>query len=604
MRCLQPRTADNGLAAAFRRKTDNERRNHQPYWLDFLRSFGHIAGFPTAFPFHDTGAKTATMADFTVTGQLVDIAKRTTSPASVTVRDGRIAEITPVDQAPATFLMPGFVDSHVHIESSMLVPTEFARAAVVHGTVATVSDPHEIGNVLGTAGVEYMLANAEQSPFKFYFGAPSCVPATPFETAGATITVEEVEQLLDDPRIHYLSEMMNFPGVLHGDPECLAKIAAAQARQKPVDGHAPGLRGEEAARYVAAGMTTDHECFTKEEALDKLAAGCKISIREGSAARNFDALCTLIGEHPAMTMLCSDDKHPDELLLGHINQLAARAVAIGIDVYDVLQAACVNPVEHYHLDVGLLRVGDPADLIEVDSLSEFNATRTWIGGQLVAEGGKTTIAAAPVDVANKFESREVSVDEVRLEAKGERIRVIEAVDGQLVTGCIEHDVRLEDGAAASHAEADVLKMVVVNRYENAPPAVAFVKNFGVTRGAMASSVAHDSHNVIAVGVSDQDIADAINLVMRDHGGLSAACAQDGVLESLPLPVAGLMATGDCRKVGDAYGLLDKLVKAWGSPLRAPYMTLSFMALLVIPALKLSDKGLFDGGRFEFTDVFV
>ncbi|TWT75553.1 Adenine deaminase [Posidoniimonas polymericola] len=544
------------------------------------------------------------MADFEVSGQLVDIAERACRPVRVEVRDGRIAAIHPAPDAPATFLLPGFVDAHVHVESSMLVPTEFARAAVVHGTVATVSDPHEIGNVLGVAGVEYMLANAQQSPFKFYFGAPSCVPATPFETAGAAITVEQVERLLDDPRIVYLSEMMNFPGVLNGDPECLAKIEAAKKRGKPVDGHAPGLRGDEAARYVAAGMTTDHECFTKDEALDKLAAGCKISIREGSAARNFDALYTLIGEQPGMTMLCSDDKHPDELLVGHINKLVARAVAGGVDAYDALQAACVTPVQHYSLEVGQLRVGDPADFIEVESLTEVNVLRTWIDGRLVAEHGATTLPSPPVEVANKFETREITPGDLRLEAAGETVRVIAAEDGQLVTGCVESPAKVVDGAAVSDVGSDVLKMVVVNRYAEADPAVAFVKNFGLTRGAIASSVAHDSHNVIAVGVSDEDLAAAINLVMRDGGGLSAACSSDDQSLSQPLPVAGLMATGDCQSVGAAYGKLDAMVKTWGSPLRAPYMTLSFMALLVIPALKLSDKGLFDGGRFEFTDVFV
>ncbi|TWT36493.1 Adenine deaminase [Posidoniimonas corsicana] len=544
------------------------------------------------------------MADFEVQGQLVDIPGRRTRPVTVRVEGGRIAQITDTPDAPPTYLMPGFVDAHVHVESSMLVPTEFARAAVVHGTVATVSDPHEIGNVLGVAGVQYMLDNAQQSPFKFYFGAPSCVPATTFETAGAAITVEEVEQLLDDPRIPYLSEMMNFPGVLNGDPDCLAKIAAAKSRGKPVDGHAPGLRGDDAARYIAAGITTDHECFTKEEALDKLAAGCKISIREGSAARNFDALYTLIGEHPGMTMLCSDDKHPDELLLGHINKLVARAVAGGVDAYDALRAACVTPVEHYSLDLGQLRVGDPADFIEVDSLTTFGVLRTWIDGGLVAQAGSTKLPSPPVEVVNRFEAREVTAAELRLPAEGAAIRVIDAVDGQLVTGCVEAPARVVDGAVVSDADSDVLKMVVVNRYARADPAVAFVKNFGLTRGAIASSVAHDSHNVIAVGVSDDDLAAAINLVMRDGGGLSAACLADDQQASQPLPVAGLMATGDCQTVGEAYGRLDALVKSWGSPLRAPYMTLSFMALLVIPALKLSDKGLFDGGRFEFTPVFI
>jgi len=542
-------------------------------------------------------------ADFSVDGQVADFASRRFFAGRVTVQSGRIASIAPLDTAPEVYLLPGFVDAHVHVESSMLVPTEFARAAAVHGTVATVSDPHEIGNVLGIRGVEFMLENASHSPFKFYFGAPPCVPATPFETAGDSISVREVEQLLDDPRIVYLSEMMNYPGVLNGDADCLAKIAAAAQRGKPVDGHAPGLRGDAAARYVAAGITTDHECFTKDEALDKLAAGCKISIREGSAARNFDALHSLIGEHPAMTMLCSDDKHPDELALGHINLLVRRAVAAGIDVFDALQAACVNPVEHYSLQVGLLRVGDQADFIEVDSPQQFNVLRTWIDGQLVAERGVTKLPATKVEPINHFVARDVDLDELHVPATGGQMRVIVAEDGQLVTGLELHRAKVVAGNAVSDVERDLLKMAVVNRYGDAPAAVAFVKNFGLERGAMASSVAHDSHNVIAVGIDDADIAAAINLVMQSGGGLSAACAADGASQALPLPVAGLMATGDCQTVGDAYGKLDELVKGWGSPLRAPYMTLSFMALLVIPALKLSDKGLFDGGKFEFTPLF-
>ncbi|WP_442485505.1 adenine deaminase [Aeoliella sp. SH292] len=560
---------------------------------------------------------------------VVDIAQRTITPAEVVWEQGQIVRITPTpDETPTTYLLPGFVDAHVHVESSMLVPTEFARAAVVHGTVATVSDPHEIGNVLGVAGVEYMLENAAQTPFKFCFGAPSCVPATTFETAGATITVAEVEQLLANPRIGYLSEMMNFPGILHGDPECLAKVAAAKKIGKPVDGHAPGLRGEQAAEYFGAGITTDHECFTKDEAIDKLAVGCKISIREGSAARNFDALYTLIGEHPGMTMLCSDDKHPDELLVAHINALVRRAVAGGVDLFEVLRAACVTPVEHYSLPVGQLREGDAADFIEVDSLEEFNVLRTWIDGECVAERGMTTLPRIEPKVVNQFQPRHVGLSELDVVSirDEQMIRVIEAVDGQLVTNCLELSARIVNSEGAktvsvlpaqitedplpavdlksivSDTGRDILKLVVVNRYRAAPAAVAFIKNFGLERGALASSVAHDSHNVIAVGVDDADLVAAINLVMDSGGGLSAACVSEGAAEVLPLPVAGLMATGTCEEVGTAYGKLDRLVKAWGSPLRAPYMTLSFMALLVIPALKLSDLGLFDGGKFEFTDL--
>ena len=541
----------------------------------------------------------------TLTASVVDIANRRVEVAEIEWQAGRITRITPAPDADAsTYLLPGFVDAHVHIESSMLVPTEFARAAVLHGTVATVSDPHEIGNVLGTAGVEYMLDNAAQTPFKFCFGAPSCVPATTFETAGATITTAEVEQLLADPRIGYLSEMMNFPGILHGDPDCLAKVEAAHRVGKPVDGHAPGLRGEEAARYIAAGITTDHECFTKDEALDKLAAGCKISIREGSAARNFDALYTLIGEHPGMTMLCSDDKHPDELLLGHIDGLVRRAVERGVDLFDVLQAACVTPVEHYKLDVGQLRVGDAADFVEVDALDSFNVLRTWIDGECVAERGKTKLKRVDPPIANQFQPRTIAVDELAVAASDASgsIRVIEAIDGQLVTNCVEHPAKVSDGKIVADTDRDLLKLVVANRYRAAPASVAFIKSFGLTKGALASSVAHDSHNVIAVGTSDDDLAAAINLVMEHQGGLSAVAVDDGVAEVLPLPVAGLMATATCEEVGQAYGKLDRLAKQWGTPLRAPYMTLSFMALLVIPELKLSDLGLFDGGRFEFVDV--
>lgn len=544
-------------------------------------------------------------SNFSITANLVDIPNRRIYPAEVIVEDCRIASIKECAASPTTFLLPGFVDAHVHIESSMLVPSEFARAAVVHGTVATVSDPHEIGNVLGVAGVHYMLENASHVPFKFFFGAPSCVPATTFETAGAEITVAEVEDLLDDPRIRYLSEMMNFPGVLHGDPVCMAKIQAAHDRSKPVDGHAPGLRGEEAAKYIAAGITTDHECFTKEEAIDKLKCGCKISIREGSAARNFDALYTLIGEYPGQVMLCSDDKHPDELLVGHINLLVKRAVAGGINAYDALRAACITPLEHYRIPMGELREGDRADFIEVDSLTDFNVLRTWILGELVAENGKTTIPRVEPKVVNKFVAEKITPQEIKVSVPDDsrlKLQVIEALDGQLITNRLEFPLQVINEAVHAQLELDILKLVVVNRYFKAPPAIAFIKNFGLKKGAMASSVAHDSHNVIAVGTNDIDIAAAINLVMEAAGGLAAACAAEHAAEVLPLPVAGLMATGTAEEVGRAYGTLDKLVKAWGSPLRAPYMTLSFMALLVIPALKLSDKGLFDGGKFEFTDL--
>jgi adenine deaminase len=543
--------------------------------------------------------------NFSLTSNVVDIARRQFQPATIRVENGRIRTVEPnPGQTSSSFILPGFVDAHVHIESSMLVPTEFAREAVLHGTVATVSDPHEIGNVLGVEGVRYMLDNAKQSPLKIFFGAPSCVPATRFETAGAEINVAEVEELLDDPRIGYLSEMMNYPGVLRGDPTCLAKLRAAHQRGKPVDGHAPGLRGDEARRYIAAGISTDHECVAKEEALEKLAAGCKIAIREGSAARNFAALYTLLGEYPGKTMLCSDDLHPDKLLAGHINLLVAEAVRRGIDVYDALRAACITPVEHYRLEVGQLRVGDPADFIEVDSLTNFKVLRTWIDGELVAEQGQTTIPRTTPQIVNQFAPREIFPESLVVPATGDRTQLIEAIDGQLITGRKEVPATIANGYVSSDTKQDILKLVVINRYQAAAAGVAFVRGFGLRRGAIASSVAHDSHNIVAVGVDDDNIATAVNRIMRENGGLSVASQRDHLNKILPLPIAGLMATGTCREVGTAYSTLEAQVKQLGSQLRAPYMTLAFMALLVIPELKLSDLGLFDGVRFELTPLMV
>lgn len=525
-------------------------------------------------------------------------------PARVSVEEGLITSIERLgDKADESlpYLMPGFVDSHIHVESSMLLPGEFARIAVTHGTVATVSDPHEIANVCGTEGVALMLRNARQTPFKFCFGAPSCVPATKFETAGAELDVAAVEELLDHPQIGYLSEVMDFPGVIDRAPEVMAKIQAAKDRGLPVDGHAPGLRGEQARAYISAGISTDHECFTIEEARGKLDAGCKIAIREGSAARNFAAIEPLIDSHPDMCMLCSDDKHPDEFLLGHINKLAARAVGQGRDLMNVLRVACANPVGHYALDVGLLRLGDPADFIVVRDLKDFDILETWIDGVMVAKDGKCLFEAPPAEVINNFVAEPVEENRLAVTAREGSIRLIEAVDGQLITGLEKVQCASEDGRLVADPERDVLKIVVVNRYaRDAAPSVAFVRGFGLKSGAFASSVAHDSHNVVAVGCSDVDLAGAINAVIREKGGLSVCSGKD--LEVLPLPVAGLMSTEPCDAVARKYEKLDQKVKGLGSSLRAPYMTLSFMALLVIPSLKISDLGLFDGEKFEFASL--
>jgi len=544
---------------------------------------------------------------FQVQVQLVDIFNKSIYPANISVADGRILHIERLREAgnDLPFAMPGFIDSHVHIESSMLTPSEFAKMAVVHGTVATISDPHEIANVCGVAGVMYMLENAATVPFKFHFGAPSCVPATNFETAGATIDSLAVNELLQRDDIYYLSEMMNYPGVLFQDAEVMQKIAFAKASGKPVDGHAPGLRGQDAATYIAAGISTDHECFTLEEAAEKLALGMKILIREGSAAKNFEALIPLMHEHYQNMMFCSDDKHPDSLALNHINALCARAVQKGIDVFKVLQAACINPVLHYKMNVGLLREGDSADFILVNDLQQFQVTATYINGQLVASNGQSLIQAPKATTINQWNRKAINVEDVALtvndyphDEQG-NIPVIEALDGQLITNLCWLTPTMENNLLLSNTSNDILKIVVVNRYEpTAPVAKAFIKNFGLQQGALASTVAHDSHNIVAVGCNDAMLTKAINAVIATQGGI-AAC-NNNITHTLGLPVAGLMTNEDGYHVAEAYTTIDAFVKNnLGSTLTAPFMSLSFIALLVIPAAKLSDKGLFDGSKFAF-----
>jgi adenine deaminase len=484
----------------------------------------------------------------------------------------------------------------------MLVPSEFAKIAVKHGTVATVSDPHEIANVLGVKGVDFMIENGKKVPLKFNFGAPSCVPATSFESAGAIIDAADIQLMMENPDIKYLAEMMNYPGVLFDDAEVLAKIQHAKKNNKPIDGHAPGLRGEDATKYIAAGISTDHECFTYDEALEKLQKGMKVIIREGSAAKNFEALIDLLPEYFENMMFCSDDKHPDDLLLGHINQLCERAVAKGIDVFKVLQAACVNPVKHYNLEVGLLKKGDAADFILVDNLEKFNVLETYINGVLVAKNGESFVKSVPFEVLNNFNTDKKKVSDFRFESSANKIRVIEALDGELVTNQIEADSLIVDGNLVSNTATDVLKMTVVNRYKNEEPSIAFIKNFGIKEGAIASSVGHDSHNIIAIGVSDEAICKAVNLVIENSGGVCAVNASEEKIVSLP--VAGIMSDLSAEEIGKAYAELDTMAKQMGSKLSAPYMSLSFMALLVIPSLKLSDKGLFDGTSFKFTSLEI
>ncbi|MDZ4746713.1 MAG: adenine deaminase [bacterium] len=557
----------------------------------------------------------------TLEGNIIDLHNRRIFPGRVRIVGGIVIAIIEDDTVDTSkTILPGFVDAHVHVESSMLLPSEFARLAVVHGTVATVSDPHEIGNVCGVEGVRYMIDNGSKVPFTFAFGAPSCVPATPYETAGAVITAADIRTLFEDSRVRYLSEMMNWPGVLHNDAMILEKLAVAKDCGRVIDGHAPGLKGEDAKRYVAHGISTDHECFTLQEALDKVNAGMKILIREGSAARNFEALHPMLALHPDVCMLCSDDMHPDSLVVGHINLLVKRALAYGHDLYDVLRAACVHPVEHYGLPVGQLRVGDPADMIVIDNINDFNVLQTYVRGELVAENGTTLVSSVNQSIINKFSIDAIEQSVLNLTGGRPRIvidegkpytlsdsstanvRVIDALDGQLITTESRSTLQCVDGAIVADVSQDVLKIVVINRYAPATPSIAFIRNFGLKNGAIASSVAHDSHNVVAVGTNDADLCNAINAVISARGGVSVSA--DGTTDVLALPVAGLMSNDDGYAIAEQYSKLDARAKQLGSPLRAPFMTLSFMALLVIPQLKISDKGLFDGSSFKFTSLIV
>lgn len=535
-------------------------------------------------------------------GNIVDVKAKQVFKGCVEVQNGKIKNIQRKNVKENEFILPGFIDAHIHIESSMLIPSEFARLAVVHGSVASISDPHEIANVMGAEGVRYMINNGKKVPFKFYFGAPSCVPATVFETAGAEINIDDVKELLQMKEIRYLSEMMNFPGVLFNDEMVMQKIQAAKDAGKVIDGHAPGLRGDDAKKYIESGISTDHECFTKEEALDKIKYGMKIIIREGSAAKNFDALISLLDEFPEQIMFCSDDKHPNELEIGHINLLAKRAVNEGIDVMKVIRACTLNVVDHYGLDVGLLQKGDNADFIITKDIVNFEVLSTYINGELVAHNGCPMIKSVNEKSINKFNCNSIIENDIWVNAESKQIHVIEAMDGQLITNDIILDAKNENGNIVSDPENDILKLVVLNRYKPSPPTMAFVRNFGIKKGAIASTVAHDSHNIIAVGTSEKEIINSINLLVSSKGGISFI--NEEIEKVLKLPVGGLMTTKDGYETAKAYDEMDQLAKGLGSTLSAPYMTLSFLALLVIPKLKLSDKGLFDGGNFKFTSLYV
>ncbi len=552
-----------------------------------------------------------------ISGHIVDVVASRIFRGTIFIDNGKIKDIIEDDNDNSQIIMPGFVDSHVHVESSLLVPTEFARLVVPHGSVASVSDPHEIANVMGVDGVRYMIEVGKKSPFKFYFGAPSCVPATTFETAGATLNSDDIEELLSSDDIKYLGEMMNYPGVLFNDDEVSKKLEAARRHAKAVDGHAPLLKGDDLKKYCAAGISTDHECSSIEEAKEKILNGMKIQIREGSAANNFDALIDIIREYPEKVMLCTDDAHPHELIKGHINMLVKKAIDMGYDIIDVIKAATINPVRHYNLEVGMLQKNEPADFIVIDNFKDFNILKTYIDGILVAENGKSLLESVPVDTINNFVAEKVTADDFTVVDEDRDINVIGVVKGELLTEKLvgramsvkstsrrvaESPSRLvETNLLVSDVENDILKIAVINRYEKKKPAVAFIKGFGLKKGALASSVAHDSHNVIVIGCDDESMAMAANMIIDNKGGF--AVYADDVKMCLPLPVAGIMTNEDAFKVAADYQRLKDLSKTLGSTLSDPFMTMEFMALLVIPKLKLSDKGLFDCEKFELISMY-
>lgn len=550
---------------------------------------------------------------FSIAGNIVDVVNRRIFAGTLHVENGMIASISelPSDlKESLPYLLPGFIDAHVHIESSMLIPSEFARLAVVHGTVGTVSDPHEIANVLGMEGVRFMIRNGRKVPFKFCFGAPSCVPATAFESSGAEVSAGDIEKLLQLDDIGYLSEVMNYPGVIHDDASVMQKIRLAHNAGKVIDGHAPGLAGDDLKKYVSAGISTDHECFTIKEAREKIALGMKVLIREGSAAKNFDELIPLLNECPESIMLCSDDKHPFDLIDGHINLLVKRALDQGYELFDVLRSVTLNPKQHYGLDNGLLQTGDAADFLAVDNLTDLNVLQTYINGKKVAGKGKTLIRPVKEKAVNRFFCDPITPEQLKVPATGKYIRVIHAIDGQLITKTLCTDARIENGCVITNPDLigltkygpDILKIVVYNRYRKSEPAVAFIHGFGLVNGAIASSVAHDSHNIIAVGCNDQDISRAVNLLIEKQGGIVVTAG--GIDTLLPLPVAGIMTTADGYETARQFVRVDaRTRRLCNSGMEAPFITLSFMALLVIPELKLSDQGLFDGNTFRFTSLF-
>ena len=567
------------------------------------------------------------------TAFILDVVTDSIYPARIAIEDGIFKQVTPVTINEETsvdvpgIMLPGFIDSHIHIESSMITPAQFAKIAVRHGTTSVVCDPHEIANVLGIDGIEAMIENAKKVPFNFYFAAPSCVPATPFETSGATLDSSAIEYLLKKDEVVALAEMMNFPGVISGDEEVLRKLELARKYEKPIDGHAPLLSGKDLDKYLEQGISTDHECTNVVEAIEKKIKGMRIMVRDGSSAKNMEGLFNMdegkkmvenserfsliyrdVFEKklfsPVFDFIVSDDKHPDELVKGHLNLSIKKAISLGIDPFKAISMVTINPAYHYALDAGIIVEGARADFIVVDSLHDLNVLKTYVGGECVFDGKNVLFDAPEMKSHNSINASKKTAADFDMHYGGDEceVNVIECFDGNLLTRKATASLSVEDGIVQSDTSQDVLKIAVVERYGGNTVANAFIKGFGLKKGAMASSVAHDSHNIIVVGCDSEAMARAVNRVIDDGGGISVVC--DDFTDSLPLPIAGLMSNEDAFDVAGKWGELYEKTVDWGCTLKFPFMTMAFMALLVLPSIKISDKGLFDGDSFEFMNVII
>ena len=565
------------------------------------------------------------------TSYMLDVLTDSVYPARITIEDGIFKEIVPIQVSEETqidvegLMLPGFIDSHIHIESSMMTPAQFAKVAVRHGTTAVVCDPHEIANVHGIDGVEFMIENASTVPFNFYFAAPSCVPATSFETSGAVLDSEDIEYLLQKPEVVALAEMMNFPGVIGADEEVLRKLRIARKYNKPIDGHAPLVSGKELDKYIEQGIVTDHECSNFHEAIEKKQKGMKIMVRDGSSAKNMEALFDFSQRieyyknqdsfgiiptevlsrrlhSPIFDFMVSDDKNPRDLVNGHLNESVKKAVGLGIDLIKAIEMVTINPAAHYGLDGGSIVTGSKADFIIVDNLDELNILKTYISGECVFDGENVLFDVEDVEFVNSMNVDKKSSEDFNIYFNGDEceVNVIQCFDGDLLTKKATAKLKTQNGIVQPDISEDVLKMAVVERHGSNNVANAFIKGFGLKKGAIASSVSHDSHNIVVIGYSSEKMAEAVNMVIENMGGI--AVVSDDFEDSLSLPIAGLMSNQEGIVTAKKLRTLQKMAFAMGCRLTAPFMTMAFMSLLVIPSIKLSDKGLFDGDRFEFMDV--